>query len=114
MFMIMTTVIFTYKYPVRNLKNTRTQKLLAMLDTNEVIAANKSDAMSGVFLPFVSDKNPHKCDDKITPTYPIPLKIPLSLVDKFKSHCAIGRINLIEVKLRKAQPNIPRESRMTM
>lgn len=40
--------------------------------------------------PFVSAKNPHKCDEKIIPAYETAHKIPFSLVVKFKSHCETG------------------------
>lgn len=45
--------------------------------------------------PLVSARNPHKCDDVIIPTKAIALNNPLSLVVKFKSHAAIGKINEI-------------------
>lgn len=80
-----------------NLKNTRSQKLLAKLEAAVAANAISNDGTSENFLPLVSATNPHKCDDKITPTYPIALKIPLSIVDNFKSHPANGKIKFIEV-----------------
>lgn len=40
--------------------------------------------------PFVSDKYPHKCDEKIMPENEAAPNIPLSLVVMFKSHCDTG------------------------
>lgn len=47
------------------------------------------------FLPCVSAKKPHKCELNIIPTNAMADKIPLSFVDKTKSHSATGRIKLM-------------------
>lgn len=45
--------------------------------------------------PFVSAKNPHKCDEEMMPAKLTAPKIPLSCVDKFKSHSDTGITKLI-------------------
>lgn len=44
-------------------------------------------------LPFVSARNPHKCEEQIIPTNDIALNTPFSLVVNFKSHCDTGIMN---------------------
>lgn len=65
---------------------------MTKLDDIEATVAISKEQIKVFRLPFVSDRNPQRCDDKITPTYPIELKIPLSLVSRFRSHCATGKM----------------------
>lgn len=92
-----------YQNPFKNLKATNIQKLLTRLDTNVIKKAINSDHISGPFLPFVSERKPHKYDDKINPTYPIALKIPFLLGVNPKSQAATGKIRFIEVNSTKLQ-----------
>lgn len=100
----------TYKNPFKNLNETINQKLVTKLETSVAAKASSNEGTSVAFLPFVSARKPQKCDDKITPTYPIALTIPLSLVDKFKSHCAIGNIIFTDVNSKNALAIKPPES----
>lgn len=45
--------------------------------------------------PFVSAKNPHKCEEQIMPKKAAAPRIPFSLVVKFKSHWETGRTNVM-------------------
>lgn len=59
--------IFTNQSPLRSLKNANCQRFTERLD--KAVARNaESAAMIRIFfLPYVSLKNPHKCDVKIMP-----------------------------------------------
>lgn len=99
----------SYKKPLRKRKKTNSQKLFTKLDTTVIKKAISNVGTKVFFRPRVSAKNPHRCDERIVPTYPIALKTPLSLVDISRSHCAIGRIILTEVSSRKAAAINPPE-----
>lgn len=101
-----------YKNPFTKRRNTSNQKLLAKLDAIVAKVATKSEGIRVARRPFVSARNPQRCDDNIIPTYPIALNIPLSVVDKSKSHCAIGKMKFTEVSSIKAQAISPPANKM--
>ena len=69
------------------------QKLLTKLDISVHPKESNSDNMMTNLLPFVSAKNPLKCDDAIIPAYATELTIPLSSVLKSRSFSATGSTN---------------------
>lgn len=103
-------VTATYKNPFKNRKDTINQKLVTKLERSVAAKARSNEGTRVAFLPFVSARKPQKCADKITPTYPIALTIALSLVDKLRSHCAIGKIMFTEVNSTNALAIRPPES----
>lgn len=97
--------ICSYKNPLRNLRISNDQKLLTRLDKSVRRNAGIRVGTRVLLLPFVSDKYPHKYDDKTIPTYPIEPIMPLSFVDRFKSQFATGRAYVIDVTSTIAQDN---------
>lgn len=94
----------TYKNPFKNLNRTRNQNDFAKLETIVMPKAMSKLGTITDFLPLVSARKPHKCDDTIIPINPIPLRIPLFWFVRFRSHCATGRIKLMLTVSRKTQP----------
>lgn len=107
-------ILITHKTPFKNLKNSKNQNDFAKHDTKDKNDAMKSVGIITDFLPLVSAKNPHICDDKIIPTNPTELSMLFCSVDKFKSHCAIGRIMLIDTVSRKTQDKLIPVNRITI
>lgn len=97
---------FSYKNPLRNLMRTRNQNDFAKLDITVMPKAMKRVGTMTVFLPFVSARKPQRCDETIIPTKPIALRIPLSCVDRFKSHCATGRMKFMLTVSSTTQPRM--------
>lgn len=89
-----------------NLKKRRNQNDLVKLEIIVITKAAINDGTITAFRPLVSAKNPHRCDDTIMPMKPIPLNIPLSRFDKFKSHSATGKMKLMLTVSRKTHPSI--------
>lgn len=76
------------------------------LETIVIAKAINNVGTITVLRPRVSAKKPQKCDEKMIPKNPTPLSTPLSLFDKFRSHCAMGRMKLIETVSRKTHPSM--------
>jgi hypothetical protein len=93
-----------HKNPFRKRRTTRTLKFDIKLDTIVIPKAMNNVGTITVFLPRVSAKNPQRCEDTMIPMKPTALKTPLSLVVKFKSHCATGKMKLMLTVSRKTQP----------
>lgn len=84
-----------YKTPLKNRSNVKTQKDLTKLEMIVMMKEINNVGMMTFRLPFVSAKNPQRCDEVIIPANAIALSSPLSLVVRFKSHSAIGNMNEI-------------------
>lgn len=69
----------SYKNPLTNRRSINNQKLFAKLEAAVAVNDMRSDMIKTFLRPRVSDKKPHRKDDKITPKYPIAPKTPLSL-----------------------------------
>lgn len=93
----------TYKNPFQNRRNTRSQKLFTRLETTVAVKAASKVGIKVFLRPFVSARNPQRKDDKITPAYPIALRMPFSLEVIGKSHSAIDSTRFTEDSSMKAQ-----------
>jgi len=84
------------------------QKSIEKLDNIDATkVANKVGNIT-VLRPFVSARNPHKCELTIIPMYPIAISAPLCVLFKFSSHCAMGSTKpMVDVSNRTAAKTIP-------
>lgn len=88
-------ILVSYNNPVRNLSAANSQKLVVNVDKTEHVIDISSVGFIMRFRPFVSARNPHKCDDAIMPRNPAAVMIPLSCVEYFMSHWLTGNAKLI-------------------
>lgn len=88
--------MYTYKKPLRKRNITIDQKLGAKLES--IVTVNVANSVGLITLrrPFVSAKNPHKCELEIMPRKLIALSTPLSTFVRCRSHCAMGNMKPME------------------
>lgn len=82
----------SYKAPAQKRQKIKITVLVANPEMKENKNPPNEAAQITFWRPQVSAKNPQKCEVHTMPKKETELKIPCSVVDKFKSHLAYGKM----------------------
>lgn len=80
---------------MRKRKITKDQKSFEKLEKTVNIKPTNKVGLIILLRPWVSAKNPHKCELTIIPAKPMALIIPRSCIVRLMSHCETGKTKLM-------------------